>query len=80
LLTDETGKEKDMTLRALVGTEVYIRLVEGQMTLVCTIRYGRLRTKVTEFPVEPASCVIPEENEPDVVRIRNRFRTTDDHL
>jgi hypothetical protein len=69
-----------MTLRALVGKEVDIRLVEDQMTFVCTIRYGRFRSKVTAFPVEPASCVIPEENQPDVVRIRNRFRTTDGHL
>ena len=69
-----------MTLRALVEKEVYIRLVEDQMTLVSTIRYGRLRTKVTAFPVAPASVAAPEENELDLVRVRNRFRARNGSL
>ena len=65
-----------MTL-PLAPQEVYIRLEDAEMALVCTIRFGELRTSVSKFPVGPLSCIGPEENEPDLVRVRNRFRSPD---
>jgi hypothetical protein len=72
-VTGETEKEKAMMLRALVEKEVYIRLADDETAIVCTVRYGRLRTKVAKFPVELTSCVTAEETERDPVRIRKRF-------
>ena len=43
--------------------EVYIRIAEDQTAFVCTIRYGKLYSKVTEFPLkhEPIPDVVDEK-------------------
>jgi hypothetical protein len=63
--------EKAMSFREMVEKDVYIRLIEHEMTMVCTIR-GLLRRKVTVFPLEPASAATTYENAIPVLKIRSR--------
>ena len=55
--------------------EVYIRLVENEPMFVCTVRYGGLPWKSTEFPLKtrPEVAPDPEEEALPILRTRNRF-------
>lgn len=55
--------------------EVCIRLVENEPAFVCTVRYGGLPWKSTEFPLKtsPEAAPNPEEEALPILRTRNRF-------
>ncbi len=56
--------------------EVYIRLVENEPMFVCTVRYGGLPGKSTEFPLKTSPEVAPDREEEalPILRTRNRVR------
>lgn len=53
-----------MSLKDLLEKEVYIRLIDDETAFRCTVRYGKLYSKKTEYLVDrPVECpaVIREE-------------------
>lgn len=58
--------------------EVYIRLVESEPKFVCTVRYGGLPGKSTEFPLKtsPEVTLAPEQEAVPILRTRNRVRAS----
>jgi hypothetical protein len=54
--------------------EVYIRLVENEPMFLCTVRYGGLALKSTEFPLKTSPEVTPDPQEEAVPILRTRIR------
>ena len=55
--------------------EVCIRLVDNEPMFVCTVRYGGLPWRSTEFPLRTSPEVAPDPDEEalPILRARNRF-------
>ena len=61
--------EATMSLKRLLEKEIYVRLIDDETAFRCTVRYGKLYSKKTEFlvdrPVECPAVLRDEEHKPE---------------
>ena len=70
-----TRQEVEEHMKIRFTQEVYIRLANDQTGFVCTVKYGKLYSKATEFPLkcEPIPDVL-EVKAPTLLRKRSSAR------